>query len=85
MAIISTEYIFAYLYVFNHFFYRLYLNSKKISLDWFLVDHSSFLGSCHNRQPVAVVVCPNWAEKLDRTGPLNTKLGAVHYMTGPLL
>ena len=76
MAIIFTEHTFAYCYVFNHFFYRLHLNSKKAvwtGLDRFLAVRSGFLGSWHNRQPVSVAVRPNRAEKPDRTGPLNTK------------
>ena len=66
VAIIFTEYIFAYFYVFNHIF---------IGYVWILKKEvwTSFLGSCHNRQQVAVAVCPNRAKKLDRTRPLNNR------------
>jgi hypothetical protein len=42
-------------------------------LDRFFLVSVRLFGSCHNRQPVAVAVCQNWAEKPDWTGPLNTK------------
>ena len=66
VEIIFTEYIFAYFYVFNHFFIGYVWILKKAvwtGLDRFLVVQSSFFGSCHNRQPVAVVVRPNQAKK----------------------
>ena len=39
---------------------------------------TGYLGSCHNRQPVAVAVRRNLAEKLDRTGLPDTRSGEVH-------
>ena len=56
---------------------------RKSDLDWFLAVWSSFFGSCHNRQPVAVAVCPNWAKKLDWTGLLNTKIKGVSKIVNP--
>src|ERR1700679_718954 len=41
-------------------------------LDSFFAVRSGFFCFCHNRQPVAVAVRQNWAERPDRTGPLNT-------------